>query len=308
MSPRVTWLIPIRNGMPYLPETLASIEAQTYQNWEVLAWDNGSTDGTSEELRKWIPERLPGRIVTSIPLTVGASLARMVEQCKTELCARIDADDINLPERLEQQVAFLERYPEVAVVGSQAYRIDSSGKTIEKFTKVPLRHRDILDLFLAYNVVLHSSVLFRRSAILAVGNYRDLPNVEDYDLWLWVASRYQLANLDRCLIKHRIHERSTTEKARKQARLVQLTNECLVKHAPALYGCSTKEIQKLRLKRHPCSLLAFYRIAQYLERTQGDPWLERFRSRDFIFSGKELTANHDIISRVIWRVLWALWG
>ena len=103
---RVTWLIPVLNGMPYISETLASIEAQTYQNWEVLVWDNGSTDGTLEELEKWIPTRLPGRIITGEPLSLGDSLARMVEECKTELCARIDADDINLPERLEKQVAF----------------------------------------------------------------------------------------------------------------------------------------------------------------------------------------------------------
>ena len=87
MSLRVTWLLPIKDGMPFLPETLASIEAQTYQDWEVLAWDNGSTDGTIQELKRWIPSRLPGRVVTDCPLGLGLSLAQMVLRADTELCA-----------------------------------------------------------------------------------------------------------------------------------------------------------------------------------------------------------------------------
>src|SRR5438270_212199 len=106
MSERVTWLMPVKNGMPHLPATLQSIEAQTYQNWEVLVWDNGSTDGTLEELQRWIPSRLPGRIVSAEPLSLGTSLARLVEAAETELCARIDADDVNYRERLEKQEEF----------------------------------------------------------------------------------------------------------------------------------------------------------------------------------------------------------
>src|SRR5438552_5677499 len=107
VNERVTWLMPVKNGMPYLSETLASIEAQTYRDWEILVWDNGSTDGTLDELRRWIPSRLPGRIIDNRPLSLGNSLAALVEAAGTELCARIDADDVNYPERLERQVAFL---------------------------------------------------------------------------------------------------------------------------------------------------------------------------------------------------------
>ena len=137
MEDRVTWLIPVLNGMPYLPETLASIEAQTYKNWEVLVWDNGSTDGTLEELAKWIPDRLPGKIFTGEPHGVGGSLKRLVEECQTEFCARIDADDINFPERLEKQVAFLQAHPEVAILGSQMKYIDGNGNIQKPLYHVP---------------------------------------------------------------------------------------------------------------------------------------------------------------------------
>ena len=114
--------------MPYLRDTLESIERQTYPNWEVMAWDNGSADGSVGELRAWIPTRLPGRVVTDRPLGLGDCLAEMVAQSKTELCARIDADDVNMPDRLERQVAFLVAHPEIAAVGSQIDRLDDQGR------------------------------------------------------------------------------------------------------------------------------------------------------------------------------------
>lgn len=103
----VTWLMSVRNGMPYVSETLASIAAQTYANHKILVWDDCSTDGTLEVLRKWVPDCIPGHIFAGHSLRLGPSLAFLVEQADTELCARIDADDISLPDRLEKQVAFL---------------------------------------------------------------------------------------------------------------------------------------------------------------------------------------------------------
>jgi glycosyltransferase involved in cell wall biosynthesis len=151
MSNKVTWLLPIKNGMPYLTETLASIEAQTYTNWEVLAWDNGSTDGTIEELNRWIPNRLAGRLITGKPLTLGGSLAQMVEVCETELCARIDADDVNLPSRLERQLEFLSNHPEISVLGSWMYFIDEHGLQKEDLYTIPLNHDDIVHEMLTRN-------------------------------------------------------------------------------------------------------------------------------------------------------------
>ena len=63
LSHRITWLLPIKNGMPYLSQTLKSIEDQTYKNYEVLIWDNGSTDGTLEEITMLVPARVPRRTV-----------------------------------------------------------------------------------------------------------------------------------------------------------------------------------------------------------------------------------------------------
>ena len=74
--PSVTWLLPVKNGMPYLPETLASIAAQTCGDYQVLAWDNGSTDTTIEELRSWIPSRACQGALSSTVRQVLAHLSR----------------------------------------------------------------------------------------------------------------------------------------------------------------------------------------------------------------------------------------
>jgi acetyltransferase-like isoleucine patch superfamily enzyme len=298
MNERVTWLIPIKNGMPYLPETLASIEAQTYTNWEVLIWDNGSTDGTLEELEKWIPSRLPGKVITGEPHGVGGSLARMVEECKTELCVRIDADDISLPNRLEEQITFLTAHPEIAVVGSQMYFINHRGQESKKLYTVPLAHDDIVHAMLNGNSMAHPSVVFRRSAVLQVGNYRDLPNIEDYDLWMRIATKFKLANLDKPLVRYRIHPKSTSQTAIREQRLNQLVDDCLSKNAPVLFGCESKDIELLRLKQHPYAIKIIYEIAKHLYKTQGGELKDRLHSNSFIQAAKNLISNKDVISRL----------
>ncbi len=296
-NPPVTWLLPVKNGMPYLTETLASIEAQTYKHWEILVWDNGSTDGTIEELKKWIPARLPGRLIIDRPLDLGESLARMVEICETELCARIDADDINLPERLEKQLEFLADCPETAVLGSWIYAIDQQGSTKDLQTR-PLAHDDIIHQMLTQNVLVHPSVILRKSAILAAGNYRNLNYIEDLDLWLRIARSHKLRNIDIPLIKYRIHNHSTTKLAIKHNRLDRAVNNCLSEHALLTYGCTEDDMSLLQARNHPLAIRPILQIAQYLQKNQGGELLSRWQSRSFIQSAKNLLSPRDIPSRL----------
>ena len=116
--------------MPFLPEALDSIRRQTCQDYEVLVWDNGSTDGTLEVLREWLPNRIPGQFFSGEPLALGHSLQRLVEQVRTPLIARMDADDICEPERLALQLAHLEKHPELVAIGSERTSIDTEGHEI----------------------------------------------------------------------------------------------------------------------------------------------------------------------------------
>lgn len=301
----VTWLLPVKNGMPYLPETLASIAAQTYSNWEILAWDNGSTDGTIEELHRWIPSQLPGKVVTGHPLSLGNCLAEMVKQCETELCARIDADDVNLPERLATQIEFLHQHPEIAVVGTQVYRIDESGTNYGLFRPYPLHHDDIVHFLMRACVIWHPSVLFRRSKILEAGNYQDIfidgmrSPTEDYDLWLRMACHYQLANLAQPLLCYRVHSRSITQ-ANSKATVV---DDCFCRNATALYGCSEQDARLLREWRHPRAVHVLKQIAGYLQQTQHSSTSNHLSSPSFLEAGRQMMSSKQMISCFNWAML-----
>jgi acetyltransferase-like isoleucine patch superfamily enzyme len=299
MTCKVTWLIPVLNGMPYLSEMLASIEAQTYKNWQVFIWDNGSSDGTLQELDRWIPSRLPGRVFTGESYGVGGSLKRLVEECKTELCARIDADDINFPERLEQQISFLETHPEVSVLGSQMNYIDGEGNILQPLYHTPLTHDDIVHTLLKSNCIGHPSIIFKRSAVLQVGNYRDIPNVEDYDLWLRLAARFKFANLSKSLVYYRVHQYSTTNVAIREKRINDLEDNCFYENAHVLFGCTQNEAKLLRQKLHPFALKTLLKISRFLHENHGGNFLSRLRSESFVKSSRSLVRANDIFSRLI---------
>ena len=209
--PLVTWLMPTLNGMPYVRETLASIAGQTYRNQRIIAWDNGSTDGTLEELHCWIPGKIPGRIVTGTPLGIGASRAAMIRMAGTEFCAVMDHDDIAVPERLELQAPFLLGHPGVAVVGGYADIIDENGALCGRWT---YKTDDAQARWMTrwHAQLSHSSVLYRRSAVLAAGNYRDVRPDDDLDLWMRLASVGEIRNLPETLVRYRRTGTSETGK------------------------------------------------------------------------------------------------
>jgi glycosyltransferase involved in cell wall biosynthesis len=298
MNPRVTWLLPVRNGMPYLPETLASIEAQTYQNWEMIAWVNGSTDGTLEELLRWIPERLPGRIVAGQPTSYGEAMAGMTLLAETELCAIIHADDINAPDRLAKQVQFMQAHPEVAVVGGRYDVIDALGVSVAGIGHQYLSHDDIVHYMVQNTAIGCPTALFRRSAVLDVGNHRPVTLVEDYDLWLRLAVHHKLANLDDCVLHYRIHPQSATQIAVKADLVAPAANACFYETAPVLYGLSPADAVLLRERRHPFALRPLFKVAQYLSRTQGRSAWKRFFSPSFVEGGRGLVNPRDILSRL----------
>lgn len=209
MPPRVTWLLPVRNGEQYLERTLISIAEQDYpaEAHTVYAWDDGSSDSTPEILRKWIGREVQGRIIGTERIGLGRALAQLTVSAQTELLARIDADDAAEPDRLRRQVAYLCDHRKVGVLGTQMHRIDSR----EVLTNHPSRDAEIRWALRFTNPVAHPTVMLRRSAVLEAGNYRDLPpGNEDYDLWVRMALIVRFATLDQPLLGYRIHESATT--------------------------------------------------------------------------------------------------
>ncbi len=207
-QPCVTWLLSVKNSLPFLRQTLESIRCQTYQNHKLLVWDDCSTDGTLEELERWVPAIIPGKILSGRSLRLGASLAFLVEQADTELCARIDGDDVNLPQRLERQVAFMQAHPEVGVLGSMTEHIDEHGHQRPGWY-YPVQDAEIRWRSRWQTSFCHPTVMFRRSAVLAAGNYRDF-QVEDFDLWVRMSLVTEFHNLSEPLVQYRRYSSSLT--------------------------------------------------------------------------------------------------
>ena len=211
-QPPVTWLLPVKNGMPHVRETLASIANQTYKNHTVLARDDGSSDGTLDELKRWIPARIPGRLFSGPSLGIGPGLAFLVEQAASDLCARIDGDDVNLPQRLERQVEFLLAHPQVGVLGSHVCIIDASGAERDVW-RYETADSDIRWLMRYACRFCHPSVMFRRSLVLRAGNYQPVL-YEDGHLWNRMTYLTEMRNLPEVLVRYRRSSASVTGEVR----------------------------------------------------------------------------------------------
>jgi glycosyltransferase involved in cell wall biosynthesis len=266
LTKKVTWIIPVLNAAPYLEQCLESIYKQTYQDFELLAWDNGSTDDSVTILKKWIPNLMPGRVVTDRPLALNECLSAMVEMSSTPLCARMDGDDICDLNRLERQVAFLESNPDVVAVGSQVRKLSSDGIVGDIHFELPQTHEAIVLRLIRLWSMWHPSVIFRREAVIKAGNYSDQKPVEDYGLWMRLASIGRLANLPEPLLKYRIHEKSVTSNFNADGNIQDLSFECVIKHGDLLYGCNHNELSSLIKRQFPQGIFTLLKIITYLLR------------------------------------------
>ena len=206
-NPRVSVVMPVWNAVRFLRPAMDSILTQSFESFEVVVVDDGSSDGTGVILSEYRDPRV--RVVRKekrhgvvSALNLGLDLAR------GEFVARMDADDVSHPERFAAQVRFLDGEIDVALVGSWANVIDEKGGIVS-IIRVPTDRGDIHGELLDRNVFVHSSVMFRRDRVREVGCYQKIrasdDTAQDYDLWLRLADRFPLANLPEVLVDYRIH-------------------------------------------------------------------------------------------------------
>lgn len=300
---KISVIIPVLNGAAFLEEALASLEQQTLRDFDVLVWDNGSTDGTLEILSRWLPMRLPGRVFHGVPLSLGLSLRRLVEEAATELCARMDADDICHPDRFRQQLDFLRQHPGLALVGTDRDCIDMAGNPVAGASRLPYTPADVLHATLVGPRIWHPTVLFKRSAILETGNYQDhsTPDEpywsEDYDMWMRLQSRHLAATMPERLLRYRINPEGVTQKAMKEKRAAQARRRVWERHAPAFTGLPHSAAMRLHDRASPFALPALWRMAGHLRRLDGMTSSARMRHPSFLEAIEKLISRKDLTSR-----------
>lgn len=207
-TPQVTILMPALNAERFLPETLASIRAQTCGDFELLAIDDGSTDRTPDLLAACRDPRL--RVLRNeTRLKLSGALNRGLDEARGEFVARMDADDLMRPDRLACQLAYMERHPEIGCCGGWVRAFGEGPRNILKF---PAGAENLKAFALFYSPFAHPTVLFRREWFAREGLRYDgsFYPTEDYELWARALERFPCDNLPRVLVDYRVHGQSMT--------------------------------------------------------------------------------------------------
>lgn len=187
--PLISIILPFRDAAATIEQSLESILNQTERDWELVAIDDGSRDGSSEIVGELagrddrIRHLRPGRIGLVAALGLGLTEAR------ADLVARMDADDVMRPDRLRAQRAFLDEHPDVALVGCRVAlfppgRIQAGMREYARWQNSCVSPEEIAANIYVESPFAHPSVMFRRAAIVELGGYRDGEFPEDYELWL----------------------------------------------------------------------------------------------------------------------------
>ncbi len=207
--PLVSIVMPVYNGISFLQKAIESILSQTYTHFELIIVNDCSTDGTLEYLYGLNDERI---ILVNLEKNVGVTGALQVgmNRVKGEYVARLDADDIAYPLRLEKQVSFMQQHPHVGLLGSFADTISMDGSLLTDGKRVEKSDIDLRWDLLFKNPFIHSTIMFRAKLITDFGLGYNLPHAEDYDLWARLSYVTKLALIPEPLIQYRVNPKSWT--------------------------------------------------------------------------------------------------
>ena len=217
-NPKISVIMSVYNGERYLSQAIESILNQTLADFEFIIVNDASTDSSLKIIQSYDDERV--KIISNeknIGLT--KSLNKAIEQAQGGFIARQDADDISLPNRLEEQLIYFEQHPEIALLGTSIYIIDEKGKILGK-RDIPA---DPSKNFFKGSWFAHGSTMFKNEVVHALGRYNELFRYcQDYELWLRIAKDYQVRGLAQRLYKLRFHDENVQFKKRDEAALYHL--------------------------------------------------------------------------------------
>jgi glycosyltransferase involved in cell wall biosynthesis len=223
-QPEISILLPVRDSANYLEETIQSLEAQTFQNWECLVIEDGSSDNSPNILENWRQRDTRVRVLSGGGRGIVHALNLAFAEARAPIIARMDADDIALPKRLEKQFAFLASNPNVVACGTGALMIDPAGRPICPIN-ASTDHKGIIERLLRGNAsaIIHPSLMVQTSALRKVNGYQEeFRHVEDFDLYLRLSDIGQLANVDEILLHYRQHKASANVVQKERQRALRL--------------------------------------------------------------------------------------
>ena len=208
MTPRVSVVTSVYNGEPYFDRAIPGILAQTFDDFEFIIVDDGSSDRSLEHLRD-VAGRDP-RVRVFSPGRLGAAAAYNfgVAQARGEYVARQDFDDRSYPERLRLQVALLDAQPEVGIVGGHYLLVDERRK--ERYVRMPpTEHGAILAAMAKYIPIAHTLATYRRRTWVEAGGYPLVNNLIDLRFYARVGKLgWRFANVPEVIGEHFVYDNS----------------------------------------------------------------------------------------------------
>lgn len=201
--------MPAYNAGCYIAEAIESVLCQTTNDFELLIVNDGSTDNTEEIIRSFNDDRIT--VISQKNKGVAEALNSGLHHAKGQYIARFDADDICFSERLEKQKHFLDVNPDYVITGSDAIYISEMGDYLCHYTCASHQDAQLKSSLLTICPFIHSSVMYRRDAVLRCGGYNELAhNMEDHLLWVQLSKLGKFSNFDEPLIKVRFNPASVT--------------------------------------------------------------------------------------------------
>jgi glycosyltransferase involved in cell wall biosynthesis len=223
--PKITVIMPVYNGEPYLDEAINSILIQTFTDFEFLIIDDGSTDRSLEIIQRYQDSRI--KLIRN-PINKGLvdSLNLGLSLAKGEYIARMDCDDISKADRLEKQVRFLIEHPDIGVIGSCIDIIDNNSKIIQ--TWIYPAESELIKWELFFHCPFaHPSIMFGKKLVKQVNGYSNkYPHAEDYELWWRLYDLTNFSNLSESLLLYRVHDKNVTNIHKK----AQIDNAAKIHH------------------------------------------------------------------------------
>ena len=237
-------ILPVRNGVLHIHAAINSILNQSWNDFELIIVDNRSTDQTNDIIRSFLDPRIrithESRVGGPIAFNAGLRLA------SGDYIARMDADDVALPDRFLRQIDYLETHRDVSILGTQAFKINDDGKIVGR-SIVPHTPAAIRLSSRYAAPFIHPTLMFRRAVWEKLRGYREFSPGADYDMLLRaIETGFRVANLPEFLLKYRIRSDSVSHRNRQHT---------------IIHSLSVKKMHRLRRRgRYSAELAILYEL------------------------------------------------
>jgi glycosyltransferase involved in cell wall biosynthesis len=230
-QPEISIILPAYNAEKYIAETISSLLSQTFENFELLILDDGSTDNTIAVIKNFNDSRIQ-LIENAQNLGLIRTLNKAAALCKGRYTARMDADDIALPNRLQLQKNYLDKNEKTAAIAGWIIFIDEAGTQtgIWELDRKTNTAPAIKKALLKENCVAHPTVMIRTEILQQYLYKENQQNIEDYDLWLRLtAAGLPLEKVQEPVLLYRVHNNSVTVSKLKKNNFFFLHFKCKLK-------------------------------------------------------------------------------